>query len=443
MKIYEDHSEFPADDGGYPVKNWEHPELWETLLPHDGVPRLMFRRDPAPVRPAADTVVHDLTLTEGGLWAQLDDDEIVGYFELLRRLSGSRGMVRCLEVPGHDVHRLARLLEKKYQFPELVARVERDTKIDQVPTDQVVADFAGSDFWLQGARQCGRQDELKAIQNFVTTCFEAGKVPVIRLLDASRGVLDQSLLGLVVKMKKMADEADLPVRIRLCDTLGLFHEHPAAGLPRGLPRLLHALTEVLRYPGEWIGVEAANDGGRAAAVTQAAWLHGASSVGVTLGGRGPRAGLASMEVALSDLLAIRADAPRLNLSLLRDLENLVTASGAVDKLPAATPLSGVAVFQPRVQSVADVENLSNPCDPALVYGVRAGRSLGAHSSRNDVVEWLRSQLGRGVIMTAEHPGVVKMVGWLAASGRERIGDKELLRQARRFLPGFFVMEGRP
>jgi len=437
MKIYEDKSEFPTFSGDFKIKNWVHPELHETMLPHDSVPRLNLHRESVPLNPSKDALILDLSLTEGNLWKQLDEEEIVYYYDLLRKLSGSRGVIRFLEVPGEE-NLLLRLTEKNYQFPELIARVDAGAKLDKLPTETLVSDFAGSDFTLQSFSHSSREDEAKAIKTFIQKCSDAGKMPVVRLLDVSRASIDSYLLPLFQSFLKISNERHLPVRVRLVDSLGLWSPHPNAGFPRGLPHLLHTLINKCGYPGEWLSVEAANDTAMAAAVVQSAWLYGAGVAGVTLGGRGQRAGLSSMESALAELLAIRADSPRINLALIRDLENLVTASGKVPKLSNHAPYLGDSIFQHRR---CGNENIANAYDPSLVWGGQVSRILSPHSTRQDLVNWLKDHLGRGVILTTEHPGVVKMIDWVNLCKQDPLDNKEVLRQARRFLPGFFVMEG--
>ncbi|MGE4157835.1 MAG: hypothetical protein AB7F75_01930, partial [Planctomycetota bacterium] len=369
-------------------------------------------------------------------WQVLDDEEVFAYFELLRRISGSRGAIRTLEVSVSDLNRLAKMAEKNYQFPELVARAGRDVRLDKLPASQVVADFAGSDVVLQTLHQ-NRSDEVKAALQFVAACHEEKKVPILRLVDVPRASLAQYLFPLVEKCLKAAQEADIPVRLRLADVLGLWHPHPQVALPRGLPRLLHHLIHDLSYPGEWIIVEPSNDSGMAASLAQSAWLYGVDAVAATLGGRGPRAGLGAMEGLLADMQGLRADAPKVRLALLRDLENLVTASGKVPRLPRSTPHLGEQAHAPRPSQLG--EPLTSPFDATLVWGVRQGRVLGCRSTRQDVATWLKSKLGAGTVVGPEHPGIVRMGEWLASTGQEQVDEVELLRQARRFLPGFFVM----
>jgi isopropylmalate/homocitrate/citramalate synthase len=437
MKIYEDNSEFPSFNGEFKIKNWAHPELHETMLPHDSVPRLSLHNESVPLNPSKDALILDLSLTEGQLWKQLDEDEILHYYDLLRKLSGSRGVIRFTEVPG-DENLILRMMEKNYQFPELIARVDPSSKLENYPVEILAANFAGSDFTLQALSHSSREDEAKAMKTFIQKCADAGKMPVLRLQDVSRAALNPYLLPLFESFLKLANEKQIPVRVRLVDSLGLWSPHPNAGFPRGLPRLLHTLINICGYPGEWLSVEAANDMGMAPAVVQSAWLYGAGVAAVTLGGRGQRSGLASLESALAELLAIRSDSPRINLALTRDLENLVTASGKVPKLGKNVPYLGNATFQERR---CDSENIANAYDPSLVWGGQVSRLLSPDSSRQDLVTWLKDQLGRGVVLTPEHPGVVKMIDWVNSSNEDPLDNNEVLRQARRFLPGFFVMEG--
>ncbi|MGE4157461.1 MAG: hypothetical protein AB7F75_00005, partial [Planctomycetota bacterium] len=139
MKIYEDNGDLPTFNDGFSVKNWEHPEFYDTIFPHDSTPHLVFSKEAVPLHPAGDTYIQDITLTEGGLWQVLDDEEVFAYFELLRRISGSRGAIRTLEVSVSDLNRLAKMTEKNYQFPELVAKAGRDVRLDKLPASQVMA----------------------------------------------------------------------------------------------------------------------------------------------------------------------------------------------------------------------------------------------------------------------------------------------------------------
>jgi len=43
---------------------------------------------------------------------------------------------------------------------------------------------------------------------------------------------------------RLSEEAKLPVKIRLCDTLGLGVSYPGAALPRSVPKIIRAIIDV-------------------------------------------------------------------------------------------------------------------------------------------------------------------------------------------------------
>src|SRR5207248_8143579 len=104
--------------------------------------------------------------------------------------------------------------------------------------------------------------------------------------------------------QELGREAGVPVKYRLCDTMGFGLPWPQAALPRGVPRLVQFFTRSLGVPSEQLEWHGHNDFHRGEVNTVAAWLYGCAAANCSLFGFGERTGNPPLEALVIDYLGL-------------------------------------------------------------------------------------------------------------------------------------------
>ena len=98
-----------------------------------------------------------------------------------------------------------------------------------------------------------------------------------------------------MELNKLSEEGGIPIKIRVCDTLGLGLSFPGASLPRSIPGIIYSLNHYSGIPSELIEWHGHNDFYKSVINASTAWLYGASAVNCSLLGIGERTGNVPLE----------------------------------------------------------------------------------------------------------------------------------------------------
>src|SRR5438132_698710 len=107
---------------------------------------------------------------------------------------------------------------------------------------------------------------------------------IVHLEDLTRADLDGFVAPLVASLQELGRQAGVPVKFRLCDTMGFGLPWPEASLPRGVPRLVQFFTRTLGVEPENLEWHGHNDFHRGEVNTVAAWAYGCAAANGPLSG---------------------------------------------------------------------------------------------------------------------------------------------------------------
>ena len=96
---------------------------------------------------------------------------------------------------------------------------------------------------------------------------------------------------------RLSEEAKIPIKIRLCDTLGLGVTYPGAALPRSVGKIIRAMIDDAGVPSDCLEWHGHNDFYRGVVGAVSAWLYGCTFVNGALLGMGERTGNTPIEGA--------------------------------------------------------------------------------------------------------------------------------------------------
>jgi isopropylmalate/homocitrate/citramalate synthase len=226
---------------------------------------------------------------------------------------------------------------------------------------------SASDHHIYGKLRWTRREAFDRYIDLVRAVIDAGIRPRVHLEDVTRADLDGFVLPLASALAELGRERGVPVKLRLCDTLGLGLPWREAALPRSVPGLVDALIRSAGVAGEQLEWHGHDDLGKVHANATAAWLAGCAAVNGTLGGIGERTGNEPIELAAVELAGIDPGCG-LELAALGDVSRALEAAGA--PVSPRRPVIGADAFLTRagvhIDGLLKDPEIYLPFDPALV-----------------------------------------------------------------------------
>ena len=120
-----------------------------------------------------------------------------------------------------------------------------------------------------------RQQTMDLYLSVVEEALRCGIRPRCHLEDITRADFYGFVVPLVNKLMELSKESKVPIKIRVCDTLGLGVPYNGAALPRSVQGLIHGLRTNCGVPSEFIEWHGHNDFYAVVNNSTTAWLYGA------------------------------------------------------------------------------------------------------------------------------------------------------------------------
>ena len=242
----------------YQLQDVSEPNLLRDIFPYDAVPKIVFdgvieELDPAPEFYITDTTFRDGQQARPPYTVQ----QIVDLYQLLHRLGGPNGVIRQAEFFLYsDVDREAveRCLALGYPFPEVTGWI-RAVKADFQLVKSMGLQETGiltscSDYHIFLKLKKTRRQALEDYLSVVKTALNAGIRIRCHLEDATRADFYGFVVPFVTELMRLREESGIPIKIRVCDTMGFGVPFPGATLPRSVPKLIQGLRRECGVPPE-------------------------------------------------------------------------------------------------------------------------------------------------------------------------------------------------
>ncbi|HIQ04020.1 MAG TPA: 2-isopropylmalate synthase [Desulfurococcales archaeon] len=398
----------------------------------------------------------DTTLRDGQQgWRPLSVDEAVNIYTLLHELNGESSVIRSCEFflyTARDREAFRRVRELGYEYPKPVSWLRAtvsDLKLAiDMGVEETVLLTSISDYHI---RYKLRLDKGRVLEKYLTVVEEALKNGITvrcSLEDATRADLYGTLVPFVKSLMKLSEKYDIPVKIKICDTLGVGLPYPEIPPPRGIPQLIRVVREATSIPSEWISFHGHNDFHMVVANTLAAWLNGASGAEATLLGIGERAGNCPLEAMLLFYVQLSGSTNGLNLKVLRKVKEYFTSIGY--SIPEFQPILGDNAYRTKagihVDGLLKNPEVYLPFDPESVLGIPASIMVNVYSGKAGVVYWLKSMfkldstdnLKSDKRVAKIYDEIVKMY----SNGRTTpVSDYEMLQLVKKYMPDIIERYG--
>lgn len=441
----------------FPLMNRKEPELYRDMFPFTAVPRILFDggQDQAIGLPERIWIT-DTTFRDGQqARPPYTPRQIADIFSLLHRLDGGKGLIRQSEFfvySDKDREALELCQAMGYRYPEITGWIRADAGdfklVKSLGLKETGILTSVSDYHIYLKLKSDRAATMESYLAVVRAALEEGIVPRCHFEDVTRADIYGFCLPFAQALLGLARESGMPVKVRLCDTMGYGVSYPGACLPRSVPRLVRAFRSELGYPSEWLEWHGHNDFHKVHVNAATAWLSGCSALNASLLGFGERTGNPPLEAAVIEYMSLTGD-DSVDLKLVTEIAEYFRAVVKAD-IPENYPFVGSEFNTTRAGIHADgmLKNpeIYNVFDTDRLLGRPVKVMVTDKSGLAGVARWINESVpsvrsGAAPEVSKRHPGVARICAWIAREyerGRTTaISSAELEALARRYLPSLF------
>jgi isopropylmalate/homocitrate/citramalate synthase len=442
----------PTSDGSrYELQDAPEPNLLRDIFPYDAVPKVVFdgvleEMDPAPEFYITDTTFRDGQQARPPYTVQ----QIVDLYQFLHRLGGPHGVIRQAEFFLYseiDREAVQRCLALGYPFPEVTGWI-RAVKSDFQLVKEMGLKETGiltscSDYHIFLKLKKTRRQAYEDYLSVVKSALEAGICIRCHLEDATRADFYGFVVPFVSELMRLREESGIPIKIRVCDTMGFGTPFPGVALPRSVPKLIQGLRRECGVPAECLEWHGHNDFHKVLVNAATAWLYGCMYANGTLLGYGERTGNPPLEGLVMDYISLKGHANGMDTSVITEIAHYFEHEIGY-RIPPNYPFVGRDFNVTRAGIHADGllkdEEIYNIFDTSKILGRAPRVAVDKTSGAAGVSWWINTYFNlppsRRVDKKAE---AVRMITeWVDAQYRQErttsISDEEMLAQVRLRLP---------
>jgi len=444
----------------FAIDDPREPNLFRDQFPYSEVPRIFFDGCDVPLNPAKDIWITDTTFRDGQqARPPYTPEQIARIFGFLHELGGPKGIIRQSEFflySKRDAQAVEACQALGYEFPEVTGWIRADAKdLDVVKSfglKETGILTSVSDYHIFLKLRSTRAKVLDEYLGIVKSALDAGIRPRCHMEDITRADIYGFVLPFAQELKRLMDESGVPIKIRLCDTMGFGLTYSGAVLPRSVPRLVHAFASELGYPSELLEWHGHNDFHKVHVNGATAWLYGCSALNATVLGFGERTGNPPLEAAVVEYIGLKGSSDGMDTRVITEIADYFRSEikapiaanypfvGADFNVTRAGIHADGILKNPEIYNIFDTEKLLDRPIRVMVTD---------KSGMAGIAQWINENIpaiaGHPIEpVSKRHPGIKRIAAWVSeqyAQGRTTsISPDELIAQTKHFLPSLFVSD---
>ena len=436
----------------------EKPQLYRELFPYTSICRTSFDDVLLAPRPAERMRITDTTFRDGQqARPPYTVKQVAKMFDFLHRLGGKSGLIAASEFflySERDRKCVDICRARGYRFPRVTSWI-RATKDDLKLARDMEFDETGmltsvSDYHIFLKLGKTRQQAMKMYVDLASQALEWGIIPRCHFEDLTRADIYGFCLPLAQRLMELSHQAGMPVKIRLCDTMGYGVPYPGAALPRSVQRIVRAFTSEAGVPADWLEWHGHNDFHKVLVNGVTAWLYGCGAVNATLFGFGERTGNAPLEALLVEYISLTGDDAAADTTILSEVAEFFEKELNYH-IPYNYPFVGrdfnATSAGVHADGLSKNEEIYNIFDTARLLGRPAPIIITDKTGRAGVAYWINSnlRLADDKKISKKHPSVGLIYDAITAvyeeTGRTtHFSHDEMQALVERFMPELFVTE---
>ena len=427
----------------YSLQDVENPNLYRELYPYDEIPKIAFNHRRVPLNMPEEVWITDTTFRDGQQSrAPYSAKQIEEIYKMLARLGGPKGLIRQSEFfvyTKKDREAVERCMALGYQFPEITtwirAKKEDFALVNDIGIKETGILVSCSDYHIFKKLGMTRSQAMEHYLSVVKQAFDAGIRPRCHLEDITRADFYGFVVPFVNALTELSHEADIPVRIRMCDTMGYGVPYSGVALPRSVPGIVYGLHHYSDVTSEMLEWHGHNDFYKGVANATAAWLYGASGVNCSLLGIGERTGNVPLEAMVIEYASLLGTFDGMEPTVITEIADYFKNELKYD-IPAMTPFVGSNFNVTRAGIHADGmmkdAEIYNIFDTEKILNRPASVSISGTSGLAGIAYWINNyyRLPTEKMVSKQDALVVaikEIVDRQYAEGRTTImGDEEIL-----------------
>ena len=348
-KVYKDEQSnlLQIEEQMYHLVEVEDPQVFKNLFPYNEIPKITFNDRVVPHHMPEDIWITDTTFRDGQQSrAPYSTEQIVALYDYLHRLGGPNGKIRQSEFflySKKDRDAVIKCMERGYAFPEVTSWI-RATKKDFELVKELGMKETGilvscSDYHIFYKLHMNRGEAMRHYLHIVEECLEIGVAVRCHLEDVTRADFYGFVVPFCLELMKLSERYQIPVKIRVCDTMGYGVNYPGATLPRSIPGLIYGLRVHAGVPSERLEFHGHNDFYKAVVNSSTAWLYGACGVNTSLFGIGERTGNTPLEAMVFEYAQLRGTLDGMDTTVITEIEEYYEKEIGY-RVPSRTPFVG-------------------------------------------------------------------------------------------------------
>lgn len=428
----------------YQLVDVETPNIFRNLFPYDEIPKIAFNDRIVPHHMPDEIWITDTTFRDGQQSrAPYSTDQIVTLYDYFHRLGGPKGKIRQCEFflySKKDRDAVYKCMERGYEFPEVTSWIRASKKDFQLVKDIGMKEtgilVSCSDYHIFYKLNMTRRQAMEHYLSIVRECLEIGVSPRCHLEDITRSDIYGFVIPFCLELMKLREEYQIPVKVRVCDTMGYGVNYPGAVIPRSIPGIIYGLMVHAGVPSELIEFHGHNDFYKAVSNSTTAWLYGASGVNCSLFGIGERTGNTPLEAMVFEYAQLRGTLDRMDTTVITEMAEYYEKEIGY-RVPSRTPFVGKNFNVTRAGIHADGllknEEIYNIFDTDKFLNRPVLVAVSNTSGLAGIAHWINAyyKLKGDRAIDKNSPLVAKIKEWVDAeyeSGRVTVlTDDELVR----------------
>ncbi len=433
------------------------PQLYRELFPYTKVGRIEFDDLLLTPRPAEPCFITDTTFRDGQqARPPYTVKQIARIFDLMHKLGGKSGLIQATEFfmySPKDRKAIEVCRSRGYRFPRVTGWIRAnldDLKLaHDLEFDEVGMLTSVSDYHIYLKLGKSRQQAMDDYLRLAEKALEWGIVPRCHFEDITRADMYGFCLPFAAKLMELSRQASMPVKIRLCDTMGFGVPYQGAALPRSVQKIVRVFTDEAGVPGQQLEWHGHNDFHKALVNGVTAWLYGCGAVNGALLGFGERTGNTPVEALVMEYISLTGDDEAADTIAIAELaEYFVKELDYV--VPPNYPFVGsdfnATSAGVHVDGLAKNEEIYNIFDTTAILGRPVPIIITDKSGRAGVAYWINQNcnLPPDKEVSKKHPAVGHIYTAIMKAYEEgrntSFSNKEMTALVKRYMPQLFVSE---
>ena len=436
----------------FPVEHEESPDLLREVFPYSEVPKTVFDGKFVDLDPPDEFWITDTTFRDGQqARPPYTVGQITDLYEMLHRLGGKNGVIRQCEFflySDRDKEAVRKCRKMGFTFPEVtgwIRAVEKDFElVKKMGLEETGILTSVSDYHTFMKLGLDRKKAMEKYLSIVRRAIDSEVRPRCHFEDTTRADIYGFVIPYAQELMKLQEESGMPIKIRICDTMGYGVPYPGAALPRSVPKLVNVLVHEANVPKEQLEWHGHNDFHKVLVNASTAWLYGCASANGTLLGFGERTGNPPVEGLCIEYASLAGGTNGMDLSVITEIGNYFRNEvGAL--VPANYPFVGESfnVTQAGIHADGAIKNeeIYNIFDTAKVLNRPLSVSVTDKSGLAGVALWVEQCLGMKEV-DKSHVGVRNIfeeIQQLYGEGRTTaMSPEEMFELGKKHIPEHFA-----